>query len=103
MLQCTRILEALNQGAPKPAILRAIREAGIKCASLGYSDSNNSFEDVYFTDKAGIDPPNTYEVYNLPQQLERGDIDFLLRGGVITYTSNPNTGVSWEWSRSITN
>jgi len=99
------ILEALQQGAPKPAIIRAIREAGLKCASFSYKSDvdNQQFEDVYLTNKAGISPPVTCEVNNLLQQIERGDIFFLLTGGVITYTSNPRTGVTWEWCRSITN
>ena len=105
MILSMPILEALQQGAPKPAIIRAMREAGLKCATIPYkSDSDNQeFEDIYLTTKAGIVPPVTFEVYNFPQQLERQDIEYLLRGGVITYTNNPRTGVSWEWCRSISN
>ena len=105
MILSKPILEALQQGAPKPAIIRAIREAGLLCATLPYkSDADNQeFEDVYLTNKKGIVPPTTFEVFNLLQQIERQDIEYLLRGGVITYTNNPRTGVSWEWCRSISN
>jgi len=93
-----RILDALKQGAPKAAIISSIAEAGIKCVSHLSDEGDFSFADVYMMDEMGVMPPFTY-IYDL-KPLKKGDIEYLLNGGKISFTTNIQTDEVWENYRS---
>ena len=83
-----RILDALNQGAPKPAIIKAIAEAGIKCICQTFHDEWIS-ENVFMMDANYKMPPDCEE-YPI-KSLTKADIAFLVDGGTILYNANTDT------------
>ena len=93
-----RILEAINQGAPKNAIIASIVESGIKCVTHVSDEGDFNFADVYMMDAEGVMPPFTY-IFEI-KPLKRDDIAHLLNGGKISFTTNVRTDETFENYRS---